>query len=183
MCERISSFRPRFVRSHATGEKSHYFRIVRSCSDRLRSKCAVPSSKAARRIVRDDTAAILGLISRRTSSHMRRGNVTAPDPDRNSATTTSSKEVIKCADTHAWPDQRQRHLPQRAGRRGAQTDCCLFKSGIDTGQAGGDAGHHKGYREARVRQHDGDRRAHEAITRECVIDTDRHHDHRHDQRR
>jgi len=42
-----------------------------------------------------DTAAIVGSISKRRSSHMRRGRVTAPEPDRNSATISSSNEVMK----------------------------------------------------------------------------------------
>jgi len=42
-----------------------------------------------------ETAAIVGSISKRIPSHIRRGNVTAAVPETNNATISSSNEVMK----------------------------------------------------------------------------------------
>src|SRR5271166_593193 len=56
---------------------------------------APPSNEAASTMVNVETAAMVGSMAKRRSSHMRRGKVIAPDPDRNSATISSSNEVMK----------------------------------------------------------------------------------------
>ena len=66
---------------------------MRNCSDRRRKSSALNSSAPVRATSIVDTAAIVGSISKRIPSHMRRGNVTAVVPETNSATISSSKEV------------------------------------------------------------------------------------------
>ena len=70
-----------------------------------------------------ETAAMVGSMSKRISSNIRRGSVTAALPDRNSATSNSSNEVMNANTApgqDARRDQRQCDLPERGERRRPQ---------------------------------------------------------------
>ena len=66
----------------------------RTADARRRRTCAPLSNSAVSRIISAATAAIVGSIAERKSSHMRRGRLIAPEPDRNNAMMSSLNGVM-----------------------------------------------------------------------------------------